>query len=92
MPNGNVKEYDTGRGCGIIVDSDKGEQLTVYANYICQKDRKILKEGQKVEYEIENNRHQNWAVNVRIIEESLPKLLNKIDVSSIERKLNDLRL
>ena len=53
MPRGKVKEYESDRGCGNIVDFDTGQQLTVYANYICLKQGEVLQEGQKVEYEIE---------------------------------------
>ena len=67
MSKGKVKEYDPNRGCGVIVDSDTGHQLTVYANYIRLKEGETLKKDHEVEYEIENTRHQNWAVNVRIL-------------------------
>ena len=70
MPRGKVKEYDSDRGCGSIVDFETGQQLTVYANYICLQSRNNLEEGQDVEYEIENNRHKNWAINVRIVEKN----------------------
>ena len=66
MSKGKVIEYDSSRGCGVIVDTDTGQQLTVYANYISEKGE-ILKEEQDVEYEIESNRPRNWAVNVRIL-------------------------
>lgn len=68
MPKGKVKEYDVDRGCGSITDFETGQQLTVYANYICLQNRNNLKEGQAVEYEIENKRHKNWAINVRALE------------------------
>ena len=67
MSKGKVKEYDSNRGYGIIVDSQTGQQLAVYANYINLKKGEILKEGEEVEYEIENNRTRNWAINVKIL-------------------------
>lgn len=67
MSKGKVKGYNPDRGYGVIVDSEKGQQLTVYANYIDLKEGEILQEGQEVEYEIENKRKENWAVNVRIL-------------------------
>ena len=67
MSKGKVKEYDLTRGCGVIIDFGTGQQLTVYANYIKLGKGESLKEGQEVEYEIENNRHTNWAINVRIV-------------------------
>ena len=67
MSKGKVKEYDPNRGCGIVVDFDTGQQLTVYANYLSLKEGETLRVGQEVEYEIENNRPRNWAVNVRAL-------------------------
>ena len=67
MPKGKVKEYDANRGCGTVIDFDTGRQLTIYANDINLKKEETLQEGQEVEYELENNRHINWAVNVRIL-------------------------
>ena len=67
MSIGKVKEYDSARGCGIVVDSETGRQLTVYANYTSLEEGETLKAGQDVEYEIKNNRNENWAVNVRLL-------------------------
>ena len=67
MPKGKVKEYDASRGCGIIIDFSTGQQITVYANYINLKSGEIFQKGQDVEYEVENNRHQNSAINIRIL-------------------------
>ena len=67
MPKGKMKEYDSSRGCGVIIDCDSGQSLLVYANYINLKEGEILKEGQDVEYEIEIHRHVNWPINVRIV-------------------------
>lgn len=72
MPKGNVKEYNSNRGFGVIIDSERGELLSVYANYISLKKGETLNEGQAVEYDIEKNPRNNCAVNVRIIEEILP--------------------
>ncbi len=71
MPKGTVREYDPTQGYGVIIDSDTGQQLTVYANYINLKKGETLKKGQEVAFEIENKRSENWAVNVRdLIEQS----------------------
>jgi len=64
---GKVKIYDSERGFGIIVDTDSGKHLTLYANNIKLKDGEILNTGQDVVYDIENKRHEHWAVNVEIM-------------------------
>ena len=65
MSKGKVKTYDPNRGYGVIIDADTGKQLTVYANYIKLLNGETLHEGQPVEFEVENNNHQHWAINVR---------------------------
>jgi len=65
MSKGRVKEYDSDRGYGSIIDSGSGQKLLVYANFIDVKECKMLKEGQEVEYEIEYQRGENWAIHVR---------------------------
>lgn len=67
MPKGKVKEYDPNRGCGTIVDSESGQKLTVYANYIDPKEGRTLKQDQEVEYDIGNSQQKDWALNVRVL-------------------------
>lgn len=69
MPKGIVAAYDPKRGSGVIIDEKSNQNLTVYANYIVLKDGQVLQSGQKVEYEIETNRGDSWAINVRILSE-----------------------
>lgn len=67
MCKGTIKDYNEARGYGIITDTETGREYTVYANYILRKEGDLLPRGRKVEYDIENSRHQNWAVNVRVL-------------------------
>jgi cold shock CspA family protein len=64
---GKVKEFSVDRGCGTIVDSASGRQLIVYANNINLKAGEVLNNGAEVTYDIENKRHEIWAVNVEIL-------------------------
>lgn len=68
MSFGRVKEYDQGRGCGIIVESPGTDEYVVYANYIYMKRGDSLKAGQKVEFEKKNNRSEIWAINVKVLD------------------------
>ncbi|MGE0269451.1 MAG: hypothetical protein AB7S78_13455 [Candidatus Omnitrophota bacterium] len=67
MKKGKVKEYDPNRGCGVVIDQESKQQHNIYANYIFLRAGEELKEGQDVEFEIENNRNRDWVVNLRII-------------------------
>ena len=66
MSKGKVRDYDSSRGCGSIVDLATGQHLTVYANYVTLKEGETLNQGQEVTYDIENKRSENWAINVKI--------------------------
>ena len=66
MSKGKVKEYDPERGCGVIIDSDSGQRLTVYANFIKLAKGDTLHKDQSVEFEVEKNLNNIWAVNVRL--------------------------
>ena len=67
MSKGKVKEYYPNQGYGSIVDTDSGQILSVYANYIHFQKEDTFNVGQEVEYDIEYQRNENWAVNVRVL-------------------------
>ena len=67
MSKGKVETYNTDRGYGVIVDSETGQKLTVYSNYTDLKTGETLTEGLEVEYDIESNRHRNFAINVKVL-------------------------
>ena len=67
MSKGKVKEYYPNQGYGSIIDADSGQTLSVYANYIHFQKGDTFNVGQEVEYDIEYQRNENWAVNVRIL-------------------------
>ena len=67
MSKGKVKEYDVTRGCGSIIDMITGQQLMVYANFLKLGEGETLNKGQEVAYDIENRRHENWAINVTVL-------------------------
>lgn len=68
MLRGKVKEYNPSRGCGIIEETSSGDKLVVYANYVIIKKGEVLKAGQIVEFDKQNNRSETWAVNVRVLD------------------------
>ncbi len=67
MSKGKIKEYNSARGNGIIIDLETGQELIVYANYVDLKDGEKLTEGQEVEFQIENKRGDIWAIDVHIV-------------------------
>lgn len=64
---GRVKWFNSQKGFGFIVPDDGGKDLFVHFSAIQNSGYKTLKEGQKVEYEIEQTDKGDKAVNVKVI-------------------------
>jgi len=64
---GIVKEYDASRGCGIIVENGSRRDYVVFANYVYMKRGCTLIAGQDVEFELQDNLKEIWAINVRVL-------------------------
>jgi len=64
---GRVKWFNSQKGFGFIVPDNGGKDLFVHFSAIQSSGYKTLKEGQKVEYEIEQTEKGDKAVNVKVI-------------------------
>ncbi len=65
---GRVKWFNSQKGFGFIVPDNGSKDLFVHYSSIKSDGYKSLREGQKVEFEIENSDKGEKAVNVTIIE------------------------
>ncbi|WP_448378389.1 cold shock domain-containing protein [Fervidobacterium sp.] len=63
---GTVKWFDAKKGYGFITKED-GEDIFVHYSAIQVEGFKTLKEGDKVEFEVQNGAKGPQAANVRII-------------------------
>ncbi len=52
MPTGTVKFFDPSRGFGFITPDDGTKDVFVHISAVAEAGLSILKEGQKVEYEV----------------------------------------
>ncbi|MCI4462568.1 MAG: cold-shock protein [Caldisericum sp.] len=64
---GRVKWFNSQKGFGFIVPDNGGKDLFVHFSAIQSSGYKTLKEGQKVEFEIEQTDKGDKAVNVKVI-------------------------
>lgn len=65
---GRVKWFNSQKGYGFIVPDNGGKELFVHFSAIESSGYKTLKEGQRVEFEIEQSDKGDKAVNVKVIE------------------------
>ncbi|ODN29727.1 cold shock domain-containing protein [Fervidobacterium thailandense] len=63
---GTVKWFDSKKGYGFITKED-GEDIFVHYSAIQMEGFKTLKEGDKVEFDIQNGQKGPQAANVRVI-------------------------
>ncbi len=66
---GRVKWFNAQKGYGFIVPDNGGKDLFVHYSAIQSDGYKTLKEGQKVEFEIDQSDRGDKAVNVTVIPE-----------------------
>jgi CspA family cold shock protein len=67
MPNGTVKWFNPTKGYGFIQPSGgAGKDVFVHISAVERAGLRSLNEGQTVEYEIENNRGKESAINLRV--------------------------
>jgi CspA family cold shock protein len=64
---GRVKWFNSQKGFGFIVPDNGRKDLFVHFSAIQSSGYKTLKEGQKVEFEIEQTDKGDKAVNVKVI-------------------------
>ncbi len=67
MPTGTVKWFNDAKGFGFIQQDDGGDDVFVHFSAVLQDGYKSLKEGQAVEYDVQQDDKGLRAANVRSI-------------------------
>ncbi len=65
MATGTVKWFNPTKGFGFIVPDDGGQDVFVHISAVEQAGMRSLEEGQKVEYELTENRGKQAAGNLK---------------------------
>lgn len=69
MATGTVKWFNTTKGYGFIEPSDGGKDIFVHISAVEQAGMRSLADGQKVSYEIVENRGKQAAGNLVAVED-----------------------
>ena len=67
MATGVVKSYNPSKGYGFIKPDDGNADIFVHANTLHQANIMILNRGDKVSYEIVDNKGRSAAVSLKIL-------------------------
>lgn len=65
---GTVKWFNPTKGFGFIVPENGGNDIFVHISAVEQAGLKGLDEGQKVQFELEDNRGRQAATNIQVAE------------------------
>ncbi|HTK84162.1 MAG TPA: cold-shock protein [Patescibacteria group bacterium] len=65
---GTVKWFNSQKGFGFIVPDGGGKDVFVHISAVEKAGLRTLNEGQKVEYELQENRGRTAAANLRVVE------------------------
>lgn len=65
---GTVKWFNPTKGFGFIVPEDGGNDIFVHISEVEKAGLKALDEGQKVNYDLEDNRGRQAASNIQVAE------------------------
>jgi CspA family cold shock protein len=67
MPTGTVKWFNTTKGFGFIQPEEGGPDAFVHISAVEKAGLRSLNEGQRVEYELQNERGKTAAVNLKTL-------------------------
>jgi cold shock protein len=67
MANGTVKWFNSTKGFGFIEPEDGGKDVFVHVSAVQRAGLNGLNEGQKVSYELQNERGKTAAVNLKTL-------------------------
>ena len=68
MPTGTVKWFNSEKGFGFIVPEEGGNDVFVHISAVEQAGMQGLAEGQKLEYEMQENRGKMAAANLKAVD------------------------
>jgi len=67
MATGTVKWFNPDKGFGFIIPDEGGKDVFVHISAVEAAGMRALDEGQKIEYELQENRGKEAAANLRAL-------------------------
>jgi CspA family cold shock protein len=67
MATGTVKWFNTTKGFGFISPDEKGQDVFVHISAVKEANLEALDEGDKVSYDLKEERGKQSAVNLQVV-------------------------
>lgn len=67
MATGTVKWFNTQKGYGFVVPDEGGKDVFVHISAVERSGLRGLNEGQKIEFELQNDKGKTAAVNIKAV-------------------------
>ena len=65
MPSGRIKWFNSKKGYGFIKDDETQEDIFLHVSALEESKLRILKEDQKIFYDIKEEKNKLQAINIR---------------------------
>ena len=65
MPSGKVKWFNSKKGYGFITDDETKKDIFLHVSALEESKLRILKEEQKLEFEIKNEKNKLQAIKIK---------------------------
>ena len=65
MPSGKIKWFNSKKGYGFITDDETNKDIFLHVSTLEESKLRVLKEEQKLEFEIKNEKNKLQAINIR---------------------------
>ena len=65
MPSGKIKWFNAKKGDGVITDDETNKDIFLHVSALEQSKLRILKEEQKIEFDIKKEKNKLQAINIK---------------------------
>ena len=65
MPSGKVKWFNAKKGYGFITDDETQKDIFLHVSVLEDSKLRVLKEDQKIEFEIKEEKNKLQAINIK---------------------------
>jgi CspA family cold shock protein len=65
MPSGKIKWFNSKKGYGFITEDDTNKDIFLHVSALEESKLRVLKEEQKIEFDIKEEKNKLQAINIK---------------------------